>query len=175
MQQFADGRCEVENQYARVVPWDGNTQALGVMADVFALRPHFEWRGLGFISHSALKLSERYADFDTELRYEVPGVRVAAHITGGGLEENVPRVLPDDLAAHFVVGAWDVPPVFGVIAADRGLAPAEMHCVFNMGIGYCIVVRPTFAEAVKARLERYGERVHVIGQIAKGKGRVVEK
>ncbi len=77
MQQFADGRCEVENQYARVVPWDGNTQALGVMADVFALRPHFEWRGLGFISHSALKLSERYADFDTELRYEVPGVRVA--------------------------------------------------------------------------------------------------
>jgi hydrogenase expression/formation protein HypD len=77
MQQFADGRCEVENQYARVVPWDGNTQALAVMADTFELRPHFEWRGLGFISHSALKISERYADFDTELRYDVPGVRVA--------------------------------------------------------------------------------------------------
>jgi hydrogenase expression/formation protein HypD len=77
MQQFADGRCEVENQYARIVPWNGNAQALKVMADVFELRPHFEWRGLGFISHSALKLSSRYADFDTELRYDVPGVRVA--------------------------------------------------------------------------------------------------
>jgi hydrogenase expression/formation protein HypD len=77
MQQLADGRSEVENQYARIVPWDGNRQALATMADVFELRPYFEWRGLGFISHSALKLSERYADFDTELRYDVPGVRVA--------------------------------------------------------------------------------------------------
>ena len=47
------------------------------MSEVFELRPHFEWRGLGFISQSALKLSDAYADFDAELRYEVPGVRVA--------------------------------------------------------------------------------------------------
>ncbi len=77
MAQLAEGRAEVENQYTRIVPWDGNRQALGVMADVFELRPYFEWRGLGFISQSALKLSPRYADFDAELRYEMPGVRVA--------------------------------------------------------------------------------------------------
>jgi hydrogenase expression/formation protein HypD len=77
LQQLKDGRCEVENQYARVVPTDGNLRALEVMSEVFALRPHFEWRGLGFISQSALKLSDAYADFDAELRYEVPGVRVA--------------------------------------------------------------------------------------------------
>jgi hydrogenase expression/formation protein HypD len=77
MRQLAEGRSEVENQYARVVPWEGNLKALEVMADVFELRPYFEWRGLGSISHSALKLSERYADFDAELRYQVPGVRVA--------------------------------------------------------------------------------------------------
>jgi hydrogenase expression/formation protein HypD len=77
MAQLADGRAEVENQYTRIVPWDGNPEALRVMADVFALRPYFEWRGLGFISQSALKVSERYADFDAELRYEMPGVRVA--------------------------------------------------------------------------------------------------
>ena len=71
------GRCEVENQYRRVVPYDGNPAALAVMAEVFELRPHFEWRGLGFISQSALKLSPAYADFDAELRYEIPGVRVA--------------------------------------------------------------------------------------------------
>ena len=55
--QLADGRTEVENQYSRVVPYEGNLKALEVMADVFELRPHFEWRGLGFISHSGLKLS----------------------------------------------------------------------------------------------------------------------
>ena len=59
LRQLADGRCEVENQYKRVVPEDGNLRALEVMAEVFELRPHFEWRGLGFISQSALKLSRR--------------------------------------------------------------------------------------------------------------------
>jgi hydrogenase expression/formation protein HypD len=75
--QLRDGRCEVENQYKRVVPYDGNQRALEVMAEVFALRPHFEWRGLGFISHSGLKLTDAYADFDAELRFSVPGIRVA--------------------------------------------------------------------------------------------------
>ena len=50
--QLREGRCEVENQYKRVVPYEGNLRALEVMAEVFELRPHFEWRGLGFISHS---------------------------------------------------------------------------------------------------------------------------
>jgi len=77
LRQLAEGRCEVENQYKRVVPYDGNARALEVMAEVFELRPHFEWRGLGFISHSGLKLSEAYADFDAELRFGVPGIRVA--------------------------------------------------------------------------------------------------
>jgi hydrogenase expression/formation protein HypD len=77
MRQLADGRCEVENQYARVVPYEGNTAALRALAEVFELRPHFEWRGLGFISQSALRLSEAYRDFDAEVRYEVPNVRVA--------------------------------------------------------------------------------------------------
>ena len=62
---------------ARVVPYDGNLRALEVMAEVFELRPHFEWRGLGFISQSGLRLSDAYADFDAELRCDVPGVRVA--------------------------------------------------------------------------------------------------
>jgi hydrogenase expression/formation protein HypD len=75
--QLREGRCEVENQYKRVVPYEGNPTALAVMAEVFELRPHFEWRGLGFISQSALRLSGAYADFDAELRYSVPGVRVA--------------------------------------------------------------------------------------------------
>lgn len=77
LRQLAEGRCEVENQYSRVVPYGGNPQALRVLAEVFDLRPHFEWRGLGFISHSGLKLNDAFAEFDAELRYAVPGVRVA--------------------------------------------------------------------------------------------------
>ena len=75
--QLRDGRCEVENQYGRVVPYEGNLRALEVLAEVFALRPHSEWRGLGFISQSGLRLSDDYAEFDAELRHEVPAVRVA--------------------------------------------------------------------------------------------------
>ncbi len=77
MKQFATGRAEVENQYGRVVQYGGNPMALSVLADVFALRPFFEWRGLGSIAHSALQLSPKYAHYDAELRYELPGVRVA--------------------------------------------------------------------------------------------------
>ncbi|MGW5643046.1 hydrogenase formation protein HypD [Saccharopolyspora sp. NPDC003752] len=77
LKQLAEGRCEVENQYKRVVPWDGNTTALEAIAKTMELRPYFEWRGLGFISHSALRLRDAYARFDAERRFELPGVRVA--------------------------------------------------------------------------------------------------
>jgi hydrogenase expression/formation protein HypD len=77
LRQLAEGRCEVENQYTRVVPWEGNARALRAIAEVMELRPYFEWRGLGFISHSALRIRERYAAYDAERLFEVPGVRVA--------------------------------------------------------------------------------------------------
>ncbi|MFE9206292.1 MULTISPECIES: hydrogenase formation protein HypD [unclassified Micromonospora] len=77
LKQLAEGRCEVENQYTRVVPWDGNLRALEAIGRVMQLRPYFEWRGLGFISHSALRMRDEYAAYDAERIFEVPGVRVA--------------------------------------------------------------------------------------------------
>jgi hydrogenase expression/formation protein HypD len=77
MRQVHEGRAEVENQYARVVPWNGNAKALAVIAEVMELRPYFEWRGLGFISQSALQVREKYAAFDAERIFQLPGVRVA--------------------------------------------------------------------------------------------------
>jgi hydrogenase expression/formation protein HypD len=74
--QLAEGRCAVENQYTRVVPVQGNPRAMQVLADVFELRPFFEWRGLGFISASALRLREGYAAHDAERHFAVPGLRV---------------------------------------------------------------------------------------------------
>jgi hydrogenase expression/formation protein HypD len=76
LRQLQRGEAKVENQYKRVVPWEGNRAALGAMAEVFELRPYFEWRGMGFISQSALRIRGRYADWDAEARYHVPGLRV---------------------------------------------------------------------------------------------------
>ncbi len=77
LEQLRDGRCEVENQYTRAVREAGNPKALQVIAEVFELRPHFEWRGLGFIAQSALRLRPEFAPWDAEIRFVVPGVRVA--------------------------------------------------------------------------------------------------
>ena len=76
LRQLQAGEAKVENQYRRVVPWEGNRAALKAMNQVFELRPYFEWRGLGFISQSALRIRDGYAEFDTEQRFNVPGVRV---------------------------------------------------------------------------------------------------
>jgi hydrogenase expression/formation protein HypD len=77
MRQLREGRSEVENQYTRVVREEGNPLALRAIAQTMELRTTFEWRGLGFISQSALKLRPEFEDFDAELRYDLPGVRVA--------------------------------------------------------------------------------------------------
>jgi hydrogenase expression/formation protein HypD len=74
--QLQRGESIVENQYKRVVPWDGNRAALRAINEVFELRPYFEWRGMGFISQSALRLRDSYAEWDSERRFEVPGLRV---------------------------------------------------------------------------------------------------
>lgn len=76
LRQLRNGTSIVENQYTRVVPWEGNKAALRAMGEVFQLRPYFEWRGLGFISQSALSIREEYAEWDAESRFEVAGVRV---------------------------------------------------------------------------------------------------
>src|SRR5258705_77658 len=73
LRQLDAGRAEVENQYARAVPWEGNPAALRALADVFELRPYFEWRGLGFISQSALQIREAYAQWNSERRFAVAG------------------------------------------------------------------------------------------------------
>jgi hydrogenase expression/formation protein HypD len=77
MLQLSEGRCEVENQYNRVVPWDGNPVALRVINQTMEPRTYFEWRGLGFINYSALKLRDAYAKYDAERLFAIPGVRVA--------------------------------------------------------------------------------------------------
>jgi hydrogenase expression/formation protein HypD len=77
LEQLRDGRCEVEIQYVRAVTPAGNARAQQAMETVFALRPEFEWRGLGFIPASAYALADEFAPFDAERRFGVPGERIA--------------------------------------------------------------------------------------------------
>jgi hydrogenase expression/formation protein HypD len=77
VKQVVEGRAEVENQYARCVSRDGNRRALEVIFEVFEPRDYFEWRGLGSIAHSGMKLGRKYAAFDAELKFSVPGLRIA--------------------------------------------------------------------------------------------------
>jgi len=76
LRQLNAGESKVENQYKRIVPWEGNVPALKAMAQVFELRPYFEWRGLGFISQSALSIRAAFAAYDAERVFDTPGVRV---------------------------------------------------------------------------------------------------
>jgi hydrogenase expression/formation protein HypD len=77
LRQIAEGRSEVENQYGRIVPVNGNARALGAVAEVFELREFFEWRGLGSIDHSGVRIRETYAAFDAERKFPVANLRIA--------------------------------------------------------------------------------------------------
>jgi len=98
------------------------------------------------------------------------GVKGLAHITGGGLTENLPRVLPDGLGADVDLNAWSLPPVFAWLAEVGGIAEAEMLKIFNAGIGLVLVVDPEEAEARTEELEATGERVIQLGHVTSGEG-----
>ncbi len=93
-----------------------------------------------------------------------------AHITGGGIADNLERALPKKVDAVLDRKAWPVPPVFDFLQKHGDVEQAEMDRVFNMGLGYCLIVRPTFADSIVERLTKLGEKPHVIGKITKGKG-----
>lgn len=94
-------------------------------------------------------------------------IKGLAHITGGGLTGNLPRILPDGCSARIRRGSWPVPPVFRFLEKRGTIALDEMYRVFNMGIGMVIVIAPAAADRVMERLSRLGEQAHLIGEIAK--------
>lgn len=98
------------------------------------------------------------------------GLHGLAHITGGGLTENLPRVLPEGLGAEIDLGAWTLPPVFRWLAETGGLNELELLKTFNAGIGMIAVVDQTEAEAIEARLVEAGERVYRLGHVIQGHG-----
>ncbi len=102
------------------------------------------------------------------------GIKALAHITGGGLLENIPRVLPDGLAAHLKAGSWPRSELFAWLQQTAGISDHEMNRTFNNGIGMVAVVAADEAAAVADTLRAQGETVHEIGRIApRGAGAAV--
>jgi len=101
------------------------------------------------------------------------GIRGIAHITGGGIPGNLPRVLPDGISARIDKSAWEVPPIFHLIQKEGKVSDEEMFQVFNMGIGMIVVVTQRQKKAALSHLERAGCEAYEIGRIEKGEKGVI--
>lgn len=97
-------------------------------------------------------------------------VRSAAHITGGGIVENLERALPEGLGANIATGGWTPPPVFNLVA-DRGVGREDMYLTFNMGIGFCLIVEPAAIQEIISSVRDHDPMV--IGEVANGDGVVL--
>jgi phosphoribosylformylglycinamidine cyclo-ligase len=104
---------------------------------------------------------------------EKRALHAMAHITGGGLTDNVPRVLPETLDAHIKLGSWPVLPIYKFLAEQGGVDGAEMLRVFNMGVGMVLMVAPEEVDGVAKHFTQIGQPFYFIGNVVKGTGKVV--
>lgn len=100
-------------------------------------------------------------------QFDIKGM---AHITGGGLTENIPRILPENCTAEIRANAWQMPKLFRWLQEQGNIADSEMYRTFNCGIGFVLVVAPEIATQVSAHLQAQGETVYPLGQIRERSG-----
>ncbi|MBR2023969.1 MAG: phosphoribosylformylglycinamidine cyclo-ligase, partial [Clostridia bacterium] len=105
---------------------------------------------------------------------EKVNVKGIAHITGGGFIENIPRILPEGIAAEIDTKSYEVPPVFKVMQKRAGITDEQIYNTFNMGIGMIVCVRPEDVEQAMASLRETGEDVVVVGKAVQGKGVILK-
>jgi phosphoribosylformylglycinamidine cyclo-ligase len=149
---------------------NGYTLARSIVFEVLGLDVHDELPGTGrTVAEELLAVHRSYLEPLSPL-LEAGTLRGLAHITGGGIPGNLPRILPDGTGAAVDRGAWEVPPVFRALQEAGKVERHEMDRVFNMGIGMVAVVRPSDAEAAARDIEAGGVAVHVIGAVETGAG-----
>jgi phosphoribosylformylglycinamidine cyclo-ligase len=147
---------------------NGYTLARRIVFDVLGLRIDARWPGTERpVSEVLLEPTRIYAAA-VRAALRAGGVTAMAHITGGGLTGNVPRVLPAGRRAVLRRGAWAVPAVFEVLRDAGRVSEPEMLRTFNLGIGYVVIARPGEADGVRRALEGAGETVWPIGEVAAG-------
>ena len=147
---------------------NGYSLARRIVFGVLKLRPGDALPGAGrSVADELLEPTRIYARAVKALLAETD-VRAMAHVTGGGLGGNLPRVLPAGCRARISRGAWTVPPVFRTLQEAGRVVDAEMFRAFNMGIGYVVVVPPAAADrALRVRADA-GERAVRIGEVVTG-------
>ncbi|TLM87309.1 MAG: phosphoribosylformylglycinamidine cyclo-ligase, partial [Actinobacteria bacterium] len=139
----------------------------GHEAELTLPRVDLEGRTLG---EALLTPTRIYATSVLDLvRSDIP-VKAMAHITGGGITENLNRVLPSGCGGVVARASWGVPRLIQVLCEAAALSDDEAYKTFNMGIGFAIVLDPKHAPAAAVRLRAAGERVYEIGEIAQGSG-----
>jgi len=149
---------------------NGYTLARKVLFDTMGYRVDTRVPELGATVGEALLVPHRSYLSAVEPLLERRKIRALAHITGGGFQGNIPRVLPEGLAARVRKGSWPVPPLFRLIQKGGQVDEDEMLRTFNMGIGMVAMVGPDDLHEVEHSLERRGETSFVIGSVAKGRG-----
>ncbi|HEX6851695.1 MAG TPA: phosphoribosylformylglycinamidine cyclo-ligase [Candidatus Polarisedimenticolaceae bacterium] len=151
---------------------NGYSLARKVFFDVAGLKIHDRVEELGGTVAEVLLAEHRSYLAPLAPCLDAGLVRGLAHITGGGLTDNLPRILPQGTGARIDLGSWPVLPVYGFLQRHGRIADDEMYRAFNMGVGMVVVVAPEDAAAVEADLDRAGERHRRIGAIEAGDGRV---
>ncbi len=151
---------------------NGYSLARKVFFDVLGLTVDSEVDELGCtVGEELLKIHRQYRTL-LEPLMERGLIKGLAHITGGGLTDNLPRVLPAGCRAEIELSCWEVPPVFRIIQRAGKVEQAEMMRAFNMGIGMAVVADPAAADQVVQALNAAGEKPLAIGRIEKGDGGV---
>ncbi len=151
---------------------NGFSLARRVLFDLAGLGLNDEIEGLGRpLGEELLEPTRIYVRSVLALS-EAVRIRGMAHITGGGLIDNPPRMLPPGLALRFHTRSWPVPPIFGLIQKLGRIDDLEMRRTFNMGLGFVLVVRPEDVDAARETLAALGERCYVVGEVIPGHGEV---
>ncbi|MFN2432205.1 MAG: phosphoribosylformylglycinamidine cyclo-ligase [Gemmatimonadota bacterium] len=152
---------------------NGYTLARRIVFEEGGLAPEDELPGTGTsVADALLAVHRSYLATVTPL-LEAEIVHGMVHVTGGGFEGNVRRVLPRDVDCHIDAAAWEPPPLFRFLQRAGGVASAEMYRVFNMGIGFLLFVAPADVERAHALLAGAGEEPRVVGRVLEGSGRAV--
>ncbi|MGE5586877.1 MAG: amidophosphoribosyltransferase [Clostridia bacterium] len=151
---------------------NGFSLARHVLFEVAGLGLHDEPEGLGRrLWEELLEPTRIYVRPVLELAAEVP-ICGMAHITGGGLVDNPPRMLPPGLGLRFRTGSWPVPPIFGLVQRLGNVDGREMMRTFNMGIGFVIAVKPRHVSRAVEILQAEGEHCYLVGEVVPGNGEV---
>ncbi len=171
--KIIDGKTIVPGDVLLALPsvglhTNGYSLARKLFFDVAGYEPHTELPELGTTAGAALLQPHLSYLRPLDGLLDKGLIKGLAHITGGGLTDNVPRILPEGTAVRISKGSWPVLPLFELLRALGNVAESEMYRTFNMGVGMVIVCSSNDAETVAAHLRDRGEKCYEIGRVVEG-------